>query len=454
MTAIADPQPALNADIPEEKTPLGAWWVAVLLMVLCALSAADKAIIAMLVEPIQRDLHLTDFQMSLILGPAYAFAYALAAIPLAWLADRGRRRWVIAGGVVFWSASTLASALARSFGGLFLCRVGVGAGESALSPAAYGLIAEKFPRRRLTTGMAIYGMGPKLGASAAFGVAALFFAQASPDGLMVLPLIGETQAWHAVFICMGAVGIVLAPLCFTFSEIGRPSATASQPKDAASLLPFIRRWPTPILPLYFGFGLMALTANALASWTPAYMEREYGWGPAQYGPTMAVITLITAGSVIFKGLIVDWLYGRGMKDAHVRFYTWLQLICIPATVAAFTVKSPWAFLYLYALMNIAVLSFIMYQAAVLQLVTPKAVRGQVTAGALLLVMLAAGAAPPLVAAVTDFVFQDRAKLALSLPIVCVAAQVISVSLLRFALPGVRRAIAHNEAADVAAASAT
>jgi MFS family permease len=136
------------------------WWMVLVLLFIYMISILDRLVINMLVVPIQADMGFSDVQMSLLLGPAFALCNGLFGLPLGWAADRYSRRWVVFGGLVFWSLSTMAAGLTRSFTSLFGARMGVGIGEAALMPAAYSLIADKFPVKRMTTAMSIFGMGP------------------------------------------------------------------------------------------------------------------------------------------------------------------------------------------------------------------------------------------------------------------------------------------------------
>lgn len=427
------------------RTPAVAWWVAFLMLFFSVLGMVDRTIITMLVEPIQKDLRLSDFQMSIVLGPAYALSYALAMLPLGWAADRFPRRVVIASGVFGWSLATFGCGLARTFTGLFGCRVGVGMGEAALMPAAYSLLAEKFPKHRLTTAMAILGTGPKLGASAAFAFGAWLFAASPPSGRLVLPVVGDIAVWEGAFLILGVLGLVTAPLCFTFGELKRSAVTKKIPRDQ-TLLPFLMaRW-NPVVVTILGFGLVAMGAAALAAWAPTYMSRHHGWGPAQYGPILSLISLCTATTVVLKGLVVDWLFGRGMLDAHIRFYTWLLAAAIPIVAAAFLIDQPLAFLILYGVANIAAMTFMVYLSSVLQLITPRRLRGQIS-GLTLLTMagISAGVSPMLVAALTDFVFRDPAALGLSMAIVSLTAFIVALGMLRWVMRTVREVIASGEA---------
>ena len=131
----------------------------VVLLLLYTLSFVDRIVISMLLDPIKRTLGMSDTQISIAVGAAFAVAYCFSAYLFGLAADRTSRRRVIFGGVTLWSLSAGLSGLAGSFLGILVFRVGVGAGEAALTPAAYSLIGDRFPPRRLTTAMAIYQMG-------------------------------------------------------------------------------------------------------------------------------------------------------------------------------------------------------------------------------------------------------------------------------------------------------
>ena len=141
-----------------------AWSMVALLLLAYMLSFIDRQIIALLVDPIRRDLAITVFQFSLLHGLAFSIFFALMGMPIAALADRYTRKWIIAVGVLLWSAMTALSGLADSFTELFLARIGVGIGEAALAPAAYSLVADAFERRTVPKAMAVFSVGSTLAA--------------------------------------------------------------------------------------------------------------------------------------------------------------------------------------------------------------------------------------------------------------------------------------------------
>ncbi len=167
---------------------LSAWITVTILMVAYVLSFIDRQILNLLVGPIRRDLAISDTEMSLLMGLSFALFYTICGIPLGRLADSKSRRGLIAIGIIFWSAATAACGMAKQYWQFLFCRIGVGVGEAALSPAAYSLIADSFPPSRRATAMAVYGMGVYLGSGIAFLLGGLVIKFALAQGDVVLPI--------------------------------------------------------------------------------------------------------------------------------------------------------------------------------------------------------------------------------------------------------------------------
>lgn len=154
--------------------PAYAWYVVVVLLLAYILAFIDREIIALLVPDIKASLQISDTQMSLLLGGAFAVFYTFFGVAIAWLADRGNRRWLIFWGIAFWSVMTAACGFATSYAALFLARVGVGAGESALNPSALSLLKDYFPPEKIGRAIGLYTAGVSSGSGLAFIFGALF----------------------------------------------------------------------------------------------------------------------------------------------------------------------------------------------------------------------------------------------------------------------------------------
>lgn len=436
-----------DADIYSGRVPAASWWMLFVLFVLYVNSFIDRLVLTMLVSPIKADLQLSDVQVSILMGPAFAIFYALFGLPLGWAADRYPRRWVIYLGVSIWSMAAAAGGLAQSFVPLLLSRIGVGAGEASLTPAAYSLMGDNFPRRRLTIAMSIYQSGSQVGTAAAFAIGGLIIGFTTQMDTVVWPLLGVLRPWQLSLILTGAPGLILALLVFSFSE---PARNARKPTGGVDANIFRYIWSERVLmlPMMLGFSLIVMLANSLLTWAPAYITREFGWTPAQYGPALGAITLVTATTMIVKGWIVDWLYAHGMKDAHLRFFTWLVLAAVPIALGTFFVSSPLMFFVLFALLQVLVAQFIIYVVGTIQMVTPKGLRAQTIALFIsIFSVIGFGLGPVLTAALTDHVFRDEAKLGYSLAATSLITLPAAWLLLRLALRAVEGAIVRQDALE-------
>lgn len=433
-----------------EKAGFGAWWMVSVLFVLNVLSMLDRLIVTMLVGPIKAELLISDFQMSLVLGPAFAVFYALFGVPLGWAVDRYARRWIIFFGVTLWALATTASGFARTYEALLFFRICVGVGEAALAPAAVSLIGDAFPKERVTTALSVYQSAAKIGAAVAMAVGgvAIMFA----GGLLAEQgtIFGVTQPWHLVMAMVGAPGIVLALLLFTFKEPARKQEGGKARLSTAELMGFIKqRWPL-WLGMFIAFNAISIAGFALSAWMPTYFDRHFGWSPAQYGPGLSVTNIASALSLIANGWLIDYFYRRGVRDIHLRFYRWLIIGFSPAFLLLFFVQNPAIVLVMYALVQFVTVPFFVYVAAVIVMVAPNATRGQLSALYFAsFTVLGQGVGPPLVGAITDYVYSDEQMLGMSLASVVITSMVIALIALQVALanfgPAIRDADARNAA---------
>jgi len=158
-TAQAQTQAAALAAARAHGSLRYAWYVVAVLALLYVFSFIDRQIFSLLVGPLRRDLQIGDAQVSLLMGFSFALFYTFFGIPIGHLTDVFSRRLIIGIGLVLWSGFTTGCGLAQSFTAMLLLRMGVGVGEAALSPAAYSLITDYFPRHRLATALSVYSMG-------------------------------------------------------------------------------------------------------------------------------------------------------------------------------------------------------------------------------------------------------------------------------------------------------
>tara|TARA_R110000868_G_scaffold2384_7_gene17735 strand:+ start:15221 stop:16933 length:1713 start_codon:yes stop_codon:yes gene_type:complete len=176
--------------------------VMLLLFLVYAFNFLDRQIISILAIPIKEDLGLTDEQLGLLGGIAFALLYSTLGVPIAWFADRLNRTWIMTASLLIWSGFTAVSGLAQNFGQLFLARVGVGIGEAGGVAPAYTIIADYHPPEKRARALAIYSLGIPVGS--AFGVIA--GSQIAGGG------ISDALDWRSAFLIVGIAGVVLAPI--------------------------------------------------------------------------------------------------------------------------------------------------------------------------------------------------------------------------------------------------
>ena len=231
----------MASDATDKEIRIGgpyAWYVLIVLVIVYVLNFIDRSIITTLAPYLKEDLGLTDAQLGLLFGTAFALFYALLGVPLARLADSWIRTRTIALGLALWSGMTAVSGFAGNFSQLALARVGVGVGEASASPAAYSLLSDWFPREKRATVLAIYSSGIYIGSGLSLVLGALIVGawQAAYPGVAPFGLKG----WQVAFIVVGLPGLLLAALVATMREPPRGIADGMiQPTDPA---PFAKFW--------------------------------------------------------------------------------------------------------------------------------------------------------------------------------------------------------------------
>lgn len=161
-----------NVSATENKPSLKYAWYAVALLTLANISSfLDRQILALLVKPIKRDMHLSDTKVALLMGLSFALFYTIFGIIIGRYAYRTNRRNIIITGVTLWSVLTALCAGVKNYSQFFLARMGVGVGEATLSPSAYSMISDLFPKRKLAMAMSIFTMGIFLGSGLALAIA-------------------------------------------------------------------------------------------------------------------------------------------------------------------------------------------------------------------------------------------------------------------------------------------
>ncbi len=431
-----------------------AWYAVSVLLIAYTLSFIDRTILALLIEPIKADMQISDTQVSLLLGIAFALFYTLMGIPLGRLADQYSRRWIIAIGVFFWSLMTAASGITKSYGQLFLARVGVGVGEAALSPAAYSMIADYFEPAKLGRALGIYTAGVYLGAGLAFIIGGQIAQYVASMPKIVIPLFGEVAAWQATFFAVGLPGILVALLVLTVREPARRANIVTidvvEPQEHLKPTVSVKRtfgflkdnWK--IYGTHFlGFSLLGLSFNAVLAWAPTMLIRKFGWTVGEAGYYLgADIFLFGTLGIIAGGWFSDKLTQRGYGDATILTGIVSAIGSIPFVLLATLVPNAiWSALLFAPFMFFAAFAY-GAAAAALQITSPNEMRAQISAIYLFVLnLLGIGLGPTLVALVTDYIFADETAVDWSLAVVATIACILGAIVLVAARKPFRDALA-------------
>ena len=443
--------PPDNAD-QDYPNQVYAWYVVGVLTVAYIFSFVDRQIINLLVEPIREDLQLTDTQISLLQGIAFALFYTLMGIPIARLADVSNRRAIIAVGVFLWSLMTAMCGLAKSFGQLFAARVGVGVGEAALSPPAYSLFTDYFPPGKVTRAIAVFTGGSFLGAGLAYIIGGFVVDFVTRLDVVEVPVFGQIRAWQMAFIVVGLPGILLALLVFSLREPVRRGLLGGQPGAVPKGIPireiiaFLRKNRRTYGHHMIGVSMFVMLAYSILSWTPAFFIRKYGWTPGEVGLVYGSMLLVFGTSgVVGAGWMADALRRRGYSDANLRVIMIGALCSIPFGVAAPLVDNIWFTLALMAPFTFCWSLPHGIAPAALQPITPNQMRAQVSALYLLAVnLIGLGIGPTFVALLTDYLYGDPALVGHSLATVVAISAPLSAFILYTGLKYYRTSLAEAE----------
>jgi len=415
-------------------------------MVAYVLSFVDRQILNLLVEPIRRDLAINDTQMSLLMGLSFALFYTVCGIPLGRVADTRSRRGLIAVGILFWSAATAACGMAKLYWQFLLCRIGVGVGEAALSPAAYSLIADSFPAERRATAISVYSMGVYLGSGLAFLVGGLVIQFASAQGDVTLPVLGEVRPWQLIFLILGVAGVFFTLLMLAIKEPVRRGAGAGVAVPLSEVGRYIRANRRTVLLHNFGFAGLAFAGYGSAAWIPTFYIRTYGWDAGQVGIVYgSIVAVFGCLGIVFGGRLADWMAKRGRSDANMRVGLYAALGALPMVVLFPVMETAFlASLLLAPAVFCLSMPFGVAPAAI-QEIMPNSMRGQASAIYLFVItLIGLGVGPTAVALVTDFVFADDSALRYSLLIVTTLAVLMSIILLSKSLKPYRESVTRLE----------
>jgi MFS family permease len=305
--------------------------VLAMLLLVYTFNFVDRQILGILAPSIKAELGLTDTQLGALGGLAFALLYSTLAVPLAWLADRTSRSWVITVSLAVWSGFTALCGYATSFAQLFAFRVGVGVGEAGGVAPSYALIADYFPAGSRARALAIYSLGIPLGSAA---------------GVMLGGYIAATIDWRTAFIVVGVAGVAIAPV---FRLVVREPARPVQTADAAPLRDVFRILAAKrsFWLLSFGAACSSMLGYGLAFWLPSLLKRSFGLELVGIGQFYGGLLLIGGvAGVLLGGFVGDRLGARD-RGAYAKLPAICYALAVPLFAAGILAQSTTAaFLFL------------------------------------------------------------------------------------------------------------
>ena len=422
-------------------------WYAVFVLMLAYISSfIDRQILSLLVGPIKRDLLLTDTEVSLLMGLSFALFYTFLGIPIGRLADRANRRNIIIGGIAIWSLMTALCGVVKNYGQFFLARIGVGVGEATLSPAAYSMLADYFPREKLATAISVYSAGIYIGSGIAMLIGAWLVSMGGDARTVTLPLVGEIFTWQLLFFYIGLPGLIIALLVLTVREPARKGLLTAadgqvQHLSVSEVFGLIRQKQAAFFSVTIGFTFIALVTYACSAWTPTFLVRTFGWKIGSAGAAYGlIVTVFSTAGIILGGRYADLLTRRGVADGRLRIgiYSAIAIALTAffplidnATIAVCILPIPCFFV-----------AFPFGAAtAAIQDIMPNQARALASAVYLFFInIIALGFGPTAVALLTDYVFQDESAIRYSLALVVLISSMISLGCYSLGLAPYRRAI--------------
>ena len=294
------------------------WLVLALLSALYTLSLIDRNILILLIGPIKTQFQLSDVQIGLLIGTAFASVYAVLGVPAGRFADQGNRKMLVVTGAIIWCLCTIASGFAGSFAALLVLRLGLAAGEAVLTPAAHSMIGDLFPREKRSLAASLYSTAGLIGPPLAFSGGALIISgieSVKASGVQI-----DMETWQVVLIAVGLPCLTLAILFWMIvREPLRVTERGMAPAPVkGDVVRQILSRKKMYLGLFFTCSFAAGCTSGLLYWSMESLKRDFGWSAVEAGSAFGPIILVASVvGVMGAPWITARVRARGRMDAVI-----------------------------------------------------------------------------------------------------------------------------------------
>jgi MFS family permease len=421
------------------------YYVIVTLMIGYLFAFLDRTMIGLMVAPIQADLAISDTKMSLLMGLAFTILYALAGVPMGFIADRWNRVRIIRYGAIIWCIMTAACGFSASYWQLFAARVFVGLGEATLMPSANSLIADYFKPHERAKAISIFNLGIAGGAglSLILGGQLIAMLTGSNGVKLGLPTIDSLAPWQVIFVFLGLSGLVFVAMMSAVKEPERTGRMTSGTQwTVKQTLAYFRSNAKLYGAICATMTMLSIVTFGALAWMPTFFVRVHGWSPADAGLYYGIASLIASIiGMMFSGWWIDRRRSRGEADAAWRVLLLGIAVFVPCYVVAPLFGSPWMTVFVLGIGVFGASMATIASPTVLMTASPNEARGTAVALIYLIINLfGSGSGPIAVALLNDYVFQDRDAIGWSITIAALVGYLGAVAAAWLGLPHYRETL--------------